>query len=255
MSQFECDVASGLVPGRVNMTIFGYVAGVTSASLPINIWDGNTLRNIAFANETLQVRSDSAADTSAGTGARTVVIAGLNSAYQEVVDVVTLNGTTPVACNIQFMRRNAFAVLTAGSGRVNAGNIILETAGAALRDKITTGKGVQRSAHYTVPVGKTLWIQNFSFTMAKAGGAEATAHISPVIVQSSGVDIIALEATYLRANNAFVVPGGFALTEKQMIHYRIDAVSQDGFDVGFGATGILTDLNNPATKNVCRHYT
>jgi len=255
MSQFECDVACGLVPGRVNTTIFGYVAGVTSVSLPVNIWDGNTLRNVGFANETLQVRSDSANDTAAGTGARTVVIVGLDANYAEVVDVVTLNGTTPVPCNFQFMRRNAFAVFSAGSGRTNAGNIILETTGAALRDKISAAKGVQRSAHYTVPAGKTLWIQNFSFTMAKAGGAEATAHISPVIVQPSGVDIIALEATYLRANNAFVVPGGFALTEKQMIHYRVDAVSQDGFDIGFGATGILTDLNSPATKSVCRHYT
>lgn len=255
MSQFECDVACGLVPGRVNTTIFGYVAGVAAASLPINIWDGNTLRNVGFAAESLQVRSDSANDAASGSGARSVVIVGLDANYNEIIDIVNLNGVTPVPCNLQFMRRNVFAVFTAGSGRTNAGNIILETTGAALRDKITALKGIQRSAHYTVPVNKNLWIQNFSFTMAKSGGAEATAHISPIIVQPSGVDIVALESTYLRANNTFVVPGGFALTEKQMIHYRVDAVSQDGFDIGFGATGILTDLSNPATKNVCRHYT
>lgn len=255
MTQFLCDVASGLVPGRVNATIFGYVGGVTAASLPINIWDGNTLRNVAFANESLQIRSDSANDAAAGTGARTVLIAGLNANYDEVVEIVTLNGTTPVALSNQMMRRNTLVVWTAGSGRTNAGNIILETTGAALRDKITAGKGIQRSAHYTVPAGKSLWLQNFVFTMAKSGGAEATAHISPVIVQPNGVDIIALEATYLRANNTFVVPSGFSIAEKTMIHYRVDSVSQDGFDIGFGASGIITDLTSPAVKNVCRLYT
>jgi hypothetical protein len=255
MTQFLCDVASGLVPGRTNTTIFGYVAGVTALSLPVNIWDGNTLRNISFVGESLQIRSDNAADTAAGTGARTILIVGLDASYNEIIEVVTLNGTTPVALIQSFMRRNVVVVLSAGSGRSNVGNIIIETPAAALRDKITAGKSIQRSAHYTVPVGKILWLQNFVFTMAKSGGAEATAHISPIIVQSSGVDLTALEATYLRANNTFIIPSGFALQEKSMVHYRVDAVSQDGFDIGFGATGILTDLNAPGTKSVSRLYT
>lgn len=255
MSQFLCDVANGLVPGRSNVTVFGYVASVTSVSLPVNIWDGNTLRNIAFANESLQVRSDSANDTAAGTGARTVLIVGLDSNYTEVIQVITLNGVTPVAVPTQIMRRNVFIVLSAGSGRVNAGNIILETTGAALRDKISTGKSIQRSAHYTVKTGHSLWLQNFVFTMAKSGGAEATSHISPIIIQSSGVDLTALEATYLRANNTFVIPSGFAVGEKSMVHYRVDAVSQDGFDISFGATGILTDLSHPSVKSVNKFYT
>lgn len=255
MSQFLCDVANGIVPGRANVTVFGYVAGVTGASLPINIWDGNTLRPVAFANESLQVRSDNANDTAAGTGARTVLIVGLDSNFNEIIQVITLNGVTPVAVPTQLMRRNTFVVLSAGSNRANVGNIILETTAAALRDRISAGKSIQRSAHYTVKTGHSLWLQNFVFTMAKAGGAEATAHITPIIVQNNGVDLTALEATYLRANNTFIIPSGFAVGEKTMIHYRIDSVSQDGFDVGFGATGILTDLNNQSVKNVNKFYT
>jgi len=72
---------------------------------------------------TITLVSTSTADASAGTGAQTVAVTGVNSSNVEVTEVITMNGTTPVASTTSFIGINNLNVATAGSGRVNAGDI------------------------------------------------------------------------------------------------------------------------------------
>jgi hypothetical protein len=54
--------------------------------------------DLSYAAAALQmtVSSSSASDTSAGTGARTVLITGLNANYAVISESVTMNGQTAV---------------------------------------------------------------------------------------------------------------------------------------------------------------
>ena len=118
-------------------------------------------------NATRSVVSSSAADSAAGTGARTIVITYLDqTGAGPFTTTVTLNGTTAVntsvsnICFVQNMRVN-----TVGSGGVNAGVISLRasTAGAGVTIGSFAASELQTFwAQYYVPLGKKLRITGLS---------------------------------------------------------------------------------------------
>lgn len=115
------------------------------------------------ASQVLKITSSSANDASAGTGARTVKIWGLNSSYAEISETVTLNGTSAVNTANSYIAVNHMQVMTVGSGGVNAGAIQLyDNASAIIMAAIPTGLNVASGVVYTVPAGKTLLIHSIS---------------------------------------------------------------------------------------------
>lgn len=153
----------------------GYVATAARTRVPVRATtyteqSTNTQRSIVSAN---------AADSAAGTGARTVTLTWLdqnfNGPYSETI---TLNGTTPVntvatnICYIQEMR-----VATAGSGGQNAGVISLKAAtsgGGTTIASIATGDNRIFYAMHYVPDGKITYITGISVshdgTVVGSGG-------------------------------------------------------------------------------------
>lgn len=113
--------------------------------------------------------SSSAADTSAGTGARTVRITYYTLSAGTVAgpftETITLNGTgnvNTVATNICYIEK--LEVLTVGSGGVNAGTISLFGAtGGGGGTVWTIAVGINRTlgAHHYVPSGVTALITSF----------------------------------------------------------------------------------------------
>lgn len=71
----------------------------------------------------LDVSSSSESDKAAGTGALTMAVYGLSASYQPISETVTLNGQTAVTTALSYLRVHGMKVLTAGSGRTNAGDI------------------------------------------------------------------------------------------------------------------------------------
>jgi hypothetical protein len=120
------------------------------------------------ANETWEILSGSANDTSAGTGARTVLIPYLDNSYAIKTVTATLNGTTPVTLNSDMFRvRTAFhgannsgiIVVTAGTSKINEGDIIIrDSSSKNIRSCILAGDGIAEQTHYTVPAGKTSYV-------------------------------------------------------------------------------------------------
>lgn len=114
----------------------------------------------ATSAEVVTVVSSSANDASAGTGARTVKITGLNSSWEEQSETITLNGTTSVDSTNTYLRVYGFEVLTAGSGGVTAGAITIaqKVTTANIFLVIAAGLNKEYSSQYTIPKGKTGYV-------------------------------------------------------------------------------------------------
>lgn len=91
----------------------------------ITINDYGTAGNISemTAAGALKISSANAVDNGTGTGARTVLVRGLDSDWNIVQDIVTLNGQTAVALTNVVLHPFLIMVLTAGTGGCNTGNI------------------------------------------------------------------------------------------------------------------------------------
>jgi hypothetical protein len=174
---FELQVARGQIAFHESFQVFGYNPDLDTSEE--SVWpDGGTVPHPTVAS-VLKISSSSTDDASAGTGARTVYISGLDGNYAVVSETVTLNGQTAVNTTNSYLYVNSFYVVTAGSGGANAGNINagtgVVTAGvpAVLYDIIATGYNSRTTAHYCVPAGYTAYINVGNFTAGQATGSTA----------------------------------------------------------------------------------
>lgn len=126
---------------------FGFNADVDAAE---DIWDGGGTYSWPAAAAATTIVSTDAADTSDGTGARTVKVYGLDSNYLEISETVTLNGTTAVTLSNQYLRCHRAKILTTGTGGVNAGDLQIKHAATVIA-QISAGYGQTLMAIYTVP--------------------------------------------------------------------------------------------------------
>jgi hypothetical protein len=115
--------------------------------------------------------SDDTDDTSAGTGARTVEIEGLDSSWNVLTETVTMNGTTPVVTTGSFLRVYRARVVTAGSSGTNEGTITFtNTTSSNIIAQISvdnSGFGQTLMACYTIPAGKTGYLISLDFSSSK----------------------------------------------------------------------------------------
>lgn len=151
-------IAEGIIPGHLPIQKFGYNGSVgTTEELIWPLSNGNTYLSAA---ETLQVSSDDADDTAAGTGARTVKIYGQTTGFVEITETVTMDGATPVETTSSFLRVYRVEVITAGTSLTNEGLISVKDNGNTntLATAIA-GRGQTQQAAWTVPAGNTLFIR------------------------------------------------------------------------------------------------
>jgi len=172
---FELQVARGQIQGHRNVTVFGFNPDVDTSQ--VSVWPLASL--ITFPATALQmtVSSSSANDTSAGTGARTIVVQGLDANYNEVSETVTMNGQTAVTMTASLIRINYAYVLSAGSGNGAAGDIYIGTgtvtAGvpATVYDVIKFDYNTTITGSWTVPAGYTAYVSQGLFSAGQAGGS------------------------------------------------------------------------------------
>lgn len=137
----------------------GYCTAVT-AGTPTAVFGTTYTQQSSAAQRSL--KSSSANDTAAGTGAQTVTVNYLDSTMTNQSEVVTLNGTTAVnmvSTTVQFIE--SIVVTSTGSGRVNAGTISIFTTtggGGSAFASINTGDNSTFYAHHYVPAGVSCYI-------------------------------------------------------------------------------------------------
>ena len=202
---FELQVSRGQIQGHSVVTIAGYNSDVDTS------WEMITpVGDLSYAAAALQmtVSSSSTSDTSAGTGARTVLIVGLDADYAVISESVTMNGQTAVTTTKSFLRVNSMLVTTAGSGLANAGIIYIGTGTvtsgvpAIIYNLIPVGFNNATSSQYTVPAGYTGYLSVARIGLAQDTGTSlitgrtrfvgtnGIASTGPVIVTNNGISTI-----------------------------------------------------------------
>jgi hypothetical protein len=169
-------IARGQIEGHEIRHVFGYNPDVDSASEE-TIWTYGGLYTHLASPTLMTVSSSSTSDTSAGTGARTIFLLGINSTGKEVSETVTLNGQTAVTTIHTYTEIQSAQVLTAGSGAKNAGDIYIGTGTvtsgvpANVYGHILIGENQSLMGHITIPDNYTGYIisGNMSCGATQAG--------------------------------------------------------------------------------------
>lgn len=198
---FELQVARGQIVGHRSVTIFGFNPDVDTAE--VSVWPLQSLITRPATALQMRVSSTSANDTAAGTGARTIVIEGLDGDYNEITETVTLNGQTFVLTAAAFLRINYMYVATAGSTMSAAGDIYVGTgtvtAGvpATVYDIIKFNYNDTITGSYTVPAGHTAYLSQGLFSTGQASGSTQVQGR----LLASGIDGIRRTAAVTTLNN------------------------------------------------------
>lgn len=173
--EFLLQVSRGQIAGHSSIIVFGYNSDVDTTEE--SVWpDGGTIPHITTAT-VMKVSSTSANDTSAGTGARTVYISGVDGSYNVVSETVTLNGQTAVNTTNSYIAINDMQVMSVGSSGYNEGSVNIGTgvvtAGvpAVLHDLIGATFNSRTTGHYTVPAGYTGYMMQGQFSAGQVSGS------------------------------------------------------------------------------------
>lgn len=172
---FGLQVAEGQIPYHSAVTVFGYNPDVDTAEE--SVWSNGGVVPHPVSTAILTLSSTSANDTAAGTGARTVYIAGVDGNYTVVSETVTLNGVTAVSTTNSYLAINQLYIVTAGSGLANDGQISAGTGAvtggipAVIYDLIAAGYNQRTTGHYTVPAGHTAYMSQGVFTAGQVSGS------------------------------------------------------------------------------------
>jgi hypothetical protein len=228
---FQLGVASGdLSPSYKQVYKFGQNADVGN-SLE-TIWLEGGLYAYPPSATTMTVSSSDANDTSAGTGARTIQISGLDGDYNEISETIILNGQTPVTTTNSFLRVNRGIVLTAGSGGVNAGIIYVGTGtvtSGVPANKYTTinGDGTNQTlqAFWTVPAGYTAYVYQTNISTGSSSATPAVLKTLLVVRPFGGVFNTKEVITLSDGNHLQDYSFPLKITEKSDIEFRAESSS------------------------------
>lgn len=164
-------IAAGRIPGATVKDKFGFDPNVNTSFEPI--WSESSPHIFRSTAAAMTISSDSADDTSAGSGAKTIVIEGVDGDFNAVIETVTLNGTTGVAIPTNLMIVDRMYIATVGSGFINAGNIYVGTGAitsgkpAVVECLIDAGAGQSLVGWDVVPAGFTAYATNLTFTASR----------------------------------------------------------------------------------------
>ena len=162
----------GRVAGHSRMAVYGHRATPVAGD---DVWEGGGAYPLQSTATKLEILSASANDTAAGTGARTFVIQGLDTNFNQISETITMNGVTPVQTALTYLRVNSLTIATSGSGQVNAGDVTLRVTGAGATQAIArAGYGFAKQCVFTVPNGFTLLVTD---VLPECGGVNTATAI------------------------------------------------------------------------------
>ncbi len=239
----DLELALGNIAKQTVFERFGRNSDVDGAE---DVWNGGgTYTGFPPEIETLEIASSDAADTAAGTGARTVKIMNLLDSTGAVSpDVtVTLNGTTQVSLGaLTYTRASSMRVLTSGSGGANAGTLTLRHTSQTSNIFAVMPIGLNKTAisAFTVPLGYTLYINERDIRVSRSGNATVSADTSLRFRESGGVFETAVAPSITNHAPYSCVKGTYYKFIAQTdIKWSVDAISASNGIVTSEFNGIL----------------
>jgi hypothetical protein len=227
VDSYENEVSRGNVRTAYPISSYGrLIAGSGVTSTLIRDQDGTAL-NVPQSVQ-MSVVSTSADDAAAGTGARTLVIEYLNGTLDLSVEMITLNGLTPVntvATDVRWVQ--AVHVATAGSGGKAAGNIDIKH-NSTVYKRISAGQRNSHSSFKRVPRGKKLYISTM-FAGSVSGSAATSTLVELVSTEIDGLN--------QQETGLFYSQAGIAIQDNSIsLSPRMPQPVGEGHIVGFVAT-------------------
>lgn len=145
---FELQVSRGQIPWHTSLFKYGYNSNIINVEE--TIWDVGGLYAYPSSAVAMTVTSASGATDSGVTG----IVFGLDADYNEVSETFTLDGSGTYTTTQTFLR--VFRAYITGSS-APAGNITIANGGTTYA-QITAGENQTLMAVYTVPAGKSLYV-------------------------------------------------------------------------------------------------
>lgn len=181
---FDVRVALGLVPNWAAQRKFGRNNDVDGNE---EMWELGTTRVLPTSAGALSVVSSSIQDdNTTGTGAWTIQVEGLDANYEEIAETITMDGTSPVAsASSAWFRVNRAYVVTAGTGKVNAGNITVSIGGNA-QAYVEANEGQTHQTHYTVPANKVWVVTGITLVAGTLGNAHMVIESQIMLYRADG---------------------------------------------------------------------
>ena len=223
------DISRGNRAGMISIHKFGQnLVGTTME----DIWPAGGLYTWPTNAATLEAISTSVNDAAAGTGARTIVIEGLDASFLPITETNTLNGTSAsTATSLSFVRVNRAYVLTAGTyasttilGTQDGDITIRRSGGGATQAQILDGDkhGQTQIARFTVPAGKSAYVNQIDITIE--GSKAANVHMWA----REGADVVTAPFTAKRAKAEFD-----SILGQENIQYKIPIKFPEKTDIWF----------------------
>jgi len=177
---FGLQVSRGQITGHERICPFGLNSEV--GTVLETVWQEGGVYAFPAAATVMTVSSSSTDDdgSPAGTGARTVVVEGLDANYVEISETITMNGTTAVNTTNSYLRVNKMYVATAGTTTGAVGNIYIGTGTvttgkpAVVYNMMGIGTNTSESLIYTVPANNTAYLLNFAVSSANSTANSST---------------------------------------------------------------------------------
>lgn len=222
---FNLQVARGQIQGHSTVNIYGYQPAISTTFVPV--WENVTAYTYPASAITMYL-SGSSGDTAK------ITVVGLDSSYNAISEIVTLNGTTPVATTKQYLRVNGMSV-TVGSATNPAGAVYLKDVGGTITyAQINAGVGRTQAALYTVPAGHTFFLQRVAIYTSLNGNDYVT--YQNKTISSNGVVQLTQQAPFATTYDALrIMPRPFLEKTDIQLMCKVQtgtgsvAVAQEGY--------------------------
>lgn len=176
---YTYDIAEGLVTGHKNWSKIGFCQSVGTNEVTVAPWC--TAPYVFPTTElAMTIVSNSTADSTAGSGARTLMFYYLDKSFVEKSVAINMNATTSQTIATDIYRVQNIRVTSVGASNAAVGAITVAFTGVTY-GYISAGRTRQRQCTWTVPAGTTLYVTQIAFSAAnqnpaKAGGVRFTTH-------------------------------------------------------------------------------
>jgi len=179
-TDYILEVTKGNVSGHEGVYKFGNNPDIDTGTDPEDVWSYGGLYTFSTSADIDSFSSSSSSDTFV------IAVFGLDSNWDEVIQLVTLTGQTTTTCGTSMIRVNRMvnASATAAVGTiycyVNGATVAVgvPTTATDVRAVIDIGYEQTQMAIYSVPAGKTAYIYQITFSMEQAVGVSSGALIS-----------------------------------------------------------------------------
>jgi len=232
---YALEIAKGDIPGHSLITKFGHNADVDTGASE-DLWGPGGIYVPPTQARVHDLVSTSANDTAAGSGATSVMVYGVNSDYNRITEVVTMNGLGNAPTKNAYLHIHLMQVNAAGADGTNVGDITATAqTDATVTCDIDAGEGQSASSIYLVPAGYTAYVMrlrarmNNSTANSSAEVGVFTIPFGKALQMKTTIGINNTGSSYVELDYTGSAP--YIVTEKSWIKLRCTNVTNNNTNV------------------------